>query len=124
MTIVPGVDLKPVGEVTVYHSTNGSYYHRFETCKGMSGSNPYTLEDCIEDRFKRCSKCDAPDPELLGEPCLWMDENGACHTSDECALFSGNYSFILRDEALAQGMTGCIECGADEYLQPNTLIAY
>lgn len=123
-TILPGTDLKPVGEVTVYHSSNGSYYHRFEVCKGMSGSNPYTLQDSVDDNFKRCRTCNAPDPELIDAHCLWVDKNGACHTSDECSLFSGDYDFILRDDALAQGMTGCIECGADEYLQPNTIIAY
>ena len=118
----PTAELKPVGQVTVYHSSNGSYYHRFDVCKGMSGSSPYTLQECIDGNYKRCRNCNAPDPELVGEMCLWVDENEACHTTDECGLFSGDYTFILRDEALAEGMSGCIECGADEYLVPNTVI--
>lgn len=121
-TVTPSVTLKPAGEATVYHSSNGSYYHRFEVCKGMSGSSTYTLAECVDGNYKRCRTCDAPLPELVGEMCLWIDENQACHTSDSCSLFSGRYTLMLRDEALEKGMSGCIECGADEYLQPNTTI--
>lgn len=122
-TVTPSVTLKPAGEATVYHSSNGSYYHRFEVCKGMSGSGAYTLAECVNGNYKRCRTCDAPLPELINEMCLWVDENQACHTSDSCSLFSGHYTLMLRDEALEKGMSGCIECGADEYLQPNTTIA-
>lgn len=120
--VTPAASLKPVGEATVYHSSNGSYYHRFNVCKGMSGSSPYTLQECVDGNYKRCRNCDAPLPELIDETCLWVDENEACHTTDECSLFSGNYTLIPRDEALENGLSGCIECSADEYLQPNTVI--
>jgi len=124
VTVVPSVDLKPVGEVTVYHSSNGSYYHRFNVCKGMSGSSPFTLQSSVDDGFKRCRTCNAPEAEMIGQHCLWVDKNEVAHTSDDCDLFSGDYTFVLRDEALEAGLTGCIECGADEYLQPNTVIDY
>ena len=54
---------------------------------------------------------------------LWLDEAGVCHTSDECAAFSGQYTLISRDDALAKGLTACPDCGAAEYLIPGTVLA-
>ena len=65
----------------------------------------------------------APLAEYAIEHCLWQDEDGLCHTSDECAKFKGDYTLIERDQALEAGKTGCPDCGADEYLVPNTVLA-
>lgn len=119
--VVPSTTLKPVGEATVYHSYDGKFYHRHETCKSMSASSPYKLADVVGD-YKRCWDCDAPDGTMVGKECLWMDANKLCHTSDECASFAGDYYFILRDDALEQNLIGCPDCGADEYLVPNTVL--
>lgn len=117
----PSVTLKPAGEAIVYHSSNGKYYHKVELCKGMSGSDPYPLSECV-DGYKKCNTCGAPDADLVKKNCLWMDENKVCHTSDTCDLFYMSYELIPRDEALEQGLSGCIQCGADEYLVPNTVL--
>ena len=53
-----------------------------------------------------------------------MDDQHICHTSDECASFSGGWTLVPRDEALEAGYAGCPDCGADEYLQPNTIVEY
>lgn len=121
-TVSPATPLKAAADATVYRSNNGKFYHKVEICKGMTGSTPYKLSD-VAGRYKRCNTCDAPSPELIGKPCLWMDENGLCHTSDDCELFKGGYTLLLRDDALAQGKNGCSVCGANEYLVPNTVLA-
>ena len=121
-TVSPATPLKAAGDATVYHSSNGRFYHRFSVCKGMTGSDPYKLSE-ITSKFRRCKTCNAPDTALVGQTCLWMDESELCHTSDTCEKFNGDYTLILRDEALAQGKTGCPDCGADEYLIPNTVLA-
>ena len=120
--VTPSVPLKAVGDLIVYHSSNGRFYHRHEICKGMTGSSPYKLSEITSD-YRRCNTCAAPDVGLVGKTCLWMDENGLCHTSDECAKFQGEYTLILRDEALSGGKTGCPDCGANEYLVPDTVLA-
>ncbi len=89
----------------------------------MSGASPYKLSDCIGS-YQRCNTCEAPLPELVNEHCLWIDDTGLCHTSDECELFEGTYTLITRDDALEAGYTGCTHCGADEYLQEGTVIDY
>ena len=121
--VVPGVTLKPAAQATVYHSTNGQWYHSFNRCSGMTGGGAYTLEECAA-TLKCCRACGAADPALIGQPCLWMDEFKKCHTSDECSAFEGKYTLILRDEALAQGLVGCDKCGGSEYLLANTTIDY
>jgi len=119
--VTPTVTLKPVGQVVVYHSSNGKFYHRREVCKGMTGSKPYLLSE-ITSKYRRCTTCDAPDTAMVGKTCLWLDEDGLCHTSDSCASFKGDYQFILRDDALEQGLKGCPDCGGNEYLVPNTTL--
>ena len=123
-TVVPSTTLKPAGEAMVYHSSNGSYYHRHSVCQSMTGSDSYTFRECVEDGYKWCRRCGAPKPELLDEHCLWLDEANIAHTSDECASFDGEWTLISRDEALAEGYVGCPDCGADEYLVPNSIVEY
>ena len=117
-TVTPAPTLKPVGEAIVYHSYNGRFYHRHETCVNMTGSNPYKLSEIGTD-YRRCRTCNAPDIEMLGKDCLWIDENNLCHTSDECANFVGDFNFILIDDAIEQGLSACPLCGAEQYLVPS-----
>ncbi|MBP3410403.1 MAG: hypothetical protein J6M10_05330 [Clostridia bacterium] len=121
--VVPTVTLKPAGEAIVYHSSNGKFYHSQEVCNNMTGSDPYPLADCV-DGYKSCNTCDAPDAGLVGQACLWKDENNLCHISDECVDFVGSFKLILRDEALAEELQGCATCGGSEYLVPGTVINY
>lgn len=122
-TVSPKVALKPAGEATVYHSTNGKWYHTFNRCSGMTGGGAYTLAECAQ-THKQCRACGAPDAAYIDQNCLWADENGLCHTSDGCEAFQGKYSLVPRDEALNQGAKGCAACGADEYLIPGTEVNY
>lgn len=121
--ILPNVMLKPVAEATVYHSMEGRLYHSFNRCGSMIGGGAYNLAECAE-THGRCKACGAPDAALIGTPCLWMDQNNLCHTSDACEAFVGQYRLILREDALDQGRIGCAECGGDEYLIPNTKIDF
>lgn len=121
--ILPNVMLKPAAEATVYHSMEGKFYHRFNRCGSMIGGGAYSLAECAE-AYGRCRACGAPDAALIGAPCLWMDQNNLCHTSDTCDVFVGQYQLILRDDALEQERIGCAECGGDEYLIPNTKIDF
>lgn len=123
VTVVPSKALKAAGDAMVYHTSNGKWYHTIPDCSGMSGGKLFALSECYE-THKRCRKCEAPLPELVGEHCLWQDETALCHTSDDCPAFTGKYTLVIRDEALAAGMNGCTVCYANEYLEPNTIIDY
>ena len=121
--VVPTVTLKPAAQATVYHSSNGQWYHSFNRCSGMTGGGAYSLEECAA-THKQCRACGAPGVEMIGQNCLWKDEFNRCHTSDACTGFEGKYMLVLRDDALEQGLAACDKCGAQEYLAPNTIIDY
>lgn len=122
-TVSPAATLKPAGEATVYHSSNGEWYHTFNRCSGMTGGNAYTLAECAEN-FKCCNACGAPKAELIGQECLWKDEKNICHTSDECPAFEGLYQLILLDDAMTHGYIACSECNADAYLVHEAVVTY
>ena len=120
--VTPTATLKPIDDITVYYYDVSVGYHVAADCVGMSGAPAGTLGEAVAAGKHACGNCNPPDAELIGLPVLWLDENKVCHTSDECAAFSGKYSLIARDDALAQALTGCPDCGATEYLVPGTAL--
>ena len=97
----PAPTVKPAGEATVYHSSNGRFYHMASTCKGMSSAEAYTLAESVNAGFKACGTCDAPDEQFVTEniPNIWVDENDVCHTSDECEGFAGQWRLMALADA-------------------------
>ena len=116
----PEVTPKPAGEILVWHSLpgKGSYYHLDENCSGMYGAKQYTLQSSVEQGFKRCNKCGAPDLEALkDQTVVWVSKDGVMHITDECKAGQGA-QFMSLEEALKQGteLKSCEECGARAYL--------
>ena len=67
--------------------------------------------------LKGCSRCGTPSAELLkAEYVVWVDQNNCFHTSDECEFFQGQYRLLTLEDAVAQGMTACMDCGASQYV--------
>ena len=120
--VSPSRALKPASEAVVYFFDASKGYHLAPECKGMSGAPAHTLAEAVEAGKHACGNCNPPDESLIGLPVLWLDAEGLCHTSDDCAKFQGQYKLIARDDALAQGLSGCKDCGADEYLVPGTVL--
>ena len=116
--------VKPAGEATVYFYESGSKgFHKSPTRHEMDGAPAHTLAEAQASGKHTCGICKPAALELIGLPTLWLDEDGTCHTSDECAAFQGKVALIARDDALAQGLAACPDCGAGEYLVPGTVIA-
>ena len=108
--------LKWAGNALVWHTSTGGWYHVVEDCSGMHGAKQYTLADSVED-YKNCRTCKAPLPEYLDKPCLWVDEDGIAHVSDECASFRGAWTLVPVEEAQAsKDYTGCPDCGGDDWM--------
>ena len=119
----PATALKPAGEARVYFYDSSKGYHIGPDCSGMKNAPAHTLEEAVAGNKNACRRCNPPAASLLGLPALWLDENGLVHTSDECAAFAGQYRLVARDDALAQGLEACPDCGAAEYLIPGTVLA-
>ena len=113
----PSVTLKPVSQATVYHTSNGSWYHMAETCTNMSSAVAYTLQSSVDAGLKNCRTCGAPAASMLtAENVVWVDAQNCFHTSDECEFFSGKYTLMTLDDAVQAGKTACMDCGANEYV--------
>ncbi|MBQ8110443.1 MAG: hypothetical protein IJ124_09825 [Clostridia bacterium] len=121
--VTPSVPLKSAGEIIVYYFDASQGYHVDANCKGMTNAPAHTLAEAVEAGKRACGNCKPVSGELIGLPVLWLDENDVCHTSDECASFSGKFKLLSRDDALAQALDACPDCGAAEYLIPGTLLA-
>jgi len=120
--ITPTATLAPAGGFTVYHTSNGRFYHSGSTCVNMHGARPDTLENSLALGLRTCSRCNPPSADMIDAMALWVDEDHLCHTSGDCTQFSGSALLMLRSDALSAGHEGCAECGADEYLVPNSTI--
>ena len=121
--VSPAVALKPVSEIRVYYYNSSKGYHAGPNCSGMENAPAHSLAEAAASGKKACKHCNPPSASLLGQAVLWRDADGVCHTSDTCAAFSGSYTLILRDDALAQGLAACPDCGAADYLVPGTVLA-
>ena len=121
--VSPAVALKPVSEIKVYYYNSSKGYHIGPNCSGMENAPAHSLAEAAASGKKACKHCNPPSAGLLGQAVLWQDADGVCHTSDDCASFSGSYTLILRDDALAKGLAACPDCGATDYLIPGTVLA-
>ena len=123
VAVSPATPLKAAGELTVYYYDKSKGYHVSASCKGMNNAPAHTLAEAQAAGKRACGICKPATLELIGLPVLWLDEDGRCHTSDECAAFKGKVTLIARDDALEQGLPACPDCGAEEYLVPGTVLA-
>ncbi len=121
----PAPTVKPAGQATVYHSSNGKCYHMAANCIGMTGAPAYTLEDSISAGFRSCGNCGSPAADILSEEetVVWLDESNIYHTSDECPNFSGVWSLVTITDACAADAAACSACGASSYAPENGRIA-
>lgn len=107
----------PASEAVVYYTSNGKYYHMASTCKGMSGAKAHTLEEAVARKLNRCKTCGSPDASILkAENPVWTDEAGLFHLTATCEHFTGTWSLMELDEALASGYTPCEDCDAVAFM--------
>jgi len=110
---------EPLGEMLVWHTGNGKYYHVDEHCPGMSGAKQYTLASSVEAGFKPCTRCKPPAPELLKEQfVVWCGTDHVFHITSKCTALTGTPTIMTFEEALLEeGYAGCPVCGANLYEQ-------
>jgi len=109
--------IKTLGEMMVWHTTGGKYYHLDEHCPGMSGAKQFTLASSVEAGFNPCPRCNPPAPEMLQEPMVvWCGTDHTFHITDECEALTDTWVVMGFEEALLEeGYTGCPDCGAMLY---------
>lgn len=116
-TPIPLPSVEPLGEMLVWHTTNGKFYHLDEHCPGMSGAKQFTLQSSVDAGFKPCTRCKPPAPDLLKEKfVVWCGTDHVFHITSKCAAIAGTPTVMTFEEALLEeGYTGCPVCGANLY---------
>lgn len=111
--------VKPVGEMLVWHTPRGKFYHLDKTCQGMMNATQYTLASSVAEGFRQCTRCGPPAPELLEEEfVVWCGEDHLFHITDECEALTDKWTAMSFAEALLEeGYAGCAVCGADLHEQ-------
>jgi len=110
--------IKPMGETTVWFTSDGRWYHKDASCGTMRGAKRHTLNEAIRQKKTRCPYCEPPPPEaasvLNG---VWVDDTSRVfHITDECELLGSNWTAKPAADAAANGYTPCEECGAYHYI--------
>ena len=110
-------EVKKLGDMLVWHTEGGRFYHLDEHCPGMSGATQYTLSSSVEAGFKPCTRCKPPQPDLLEEDfVVWCGTDNNFHITDECSALTDTWTVMTFEEAmLEEGYGGCPVCGADLY---------
>ncbi len=117
-TLARTFTVKSAGEATVYYNDGSKYYHRSEQCGSMRTSTAHRFEETRDKKYRQCSGCAAPAKNLLGETEIaWVDAANVAHLSDECSAFEGDWTLMTAAQAIEDGCTGCIVCGANRYLE-------
>jgi len=108
-------ELIPASQITVWHTSNGQYYHKASKCGSMSNAREYTLAEAVANGKKACPYCHPVEE-------AWADEEGLVvyagsdkvwHADTACSLLTDEWSIILHDDAVTdRSMTACDECGA------------
>ena len=110
------VTVKPAGDATVYFYNGGKAYHR-KGCKTIGEDAPqHTLAEAIEAGKRVCGSCNPLSTNIMeAEHVAWVDAGNVIHTTDECPRFTGEWTLISLESALANGGTPCPDCQADRY---------
>ena len=115
-TETPDLTPKAAGEAIVYYNPTGTYFHLKNTCTAMPNADEHTLAEAVAEGKKRCNRCLSFDPDILeAENVVWTDDAKLLHLSNECEAFSGSWSLMIVENALAEH-SPCTFCMADQYV--------
>ncbi|MBQ2956791.1 MAG: hypothetical protein IJE08_10050 [Clostridia bacterium] len=105
-------------EVTVWHTSNGQYYHKASVCGSMSNAREYTLAEAVKNGKKACPYCNPVGESLAGkdEYVVFAGSDSYWHTGTACKANTKEYSVVLLSEARTDdSLTPCTRCSADQY---------
>ena len=120
----PRPTIKPIGEVKVYYSNNGTYYHASKDCGSMHDAPEHTLQEAMDAGklpcpFRNCEGKVYPLSVLEDKDDVWIRDN-VFHITDDCAALTGPATLMPLAEVLADGsITACPECDATLYAKPQ-----
>ena len=114
----PIPEIKKAGEVMVWHTSNGKWYHKASKCGSMSNASQYTLASAVSKGKTACPYCHPINEDWAetNEEVVFVSANSAWHIDEACSANSGEYTVMTLTAACADGsLSACRVCGAQHY---------
>ncbi len=114
--VVP--QLKAAGEIMVWHTSNGKWYHKGPSCGSMSNASQYTLKSAAAKGKTACPYCNPVGAEWANETkaTVYVSSDSRWHTGPDCRANTDEWEPVLLSAALADSsLKACSECGANYY---------
>ena len=109
--------LRSPGEILVWHTSNGKWYHSRSSCGSMTNASQYTLASSVNAGLTACPYCNPIGRSVLGvENAVYADGGKKWHIDFACQAITGGWTISPLDEARAnEALTPCEACGAIYY---------
>ncbi len=115
--------MRSVGEVPVWHTTNGKWYHVRRECGSMSNASQYTLASSLRAGLTACPYCNPISPDVMNtKNAVYVSRDHRWHINFDCESIVGDWTLSTLDEARAdRTMRPCDACGAVYYAETTPL---
>lgn len=110
--------LKKAGEVTVWHTSNGKWYHKASKCGTMSNAGEYTLASAVANGKTACPYCHPIGEEWanVNEEVVFVSTKSVWHAESDCRANTDEWTVMTLSDARNDGaLSACAECGAKQY---------
>ena len=117
-TSAPTAQAMKGGDVMVWHTSNGKWYHKASKCGSMSNASEHTLESAVSKGKTACPYCHPINEEWAKteDEVAFVSEKNVWHIDGNCSANAGDYIVMTVTAARADGaLTACGSCGADRY---------
>ena len=114
--------LRSAGEITVYFSNNGKWYHATPDCGSVSDLPARTLAEAASMKKPACPYC-KPNPPvstdvLAIENAVYVTSDNYWHTNFGCESVRGEWSVVSLEDARSNpALRPCDACGAIYYAE-------
>jgi len=110
--------LQDPGEVTVWHTSDGKWYHKASVCGSMSNASEHTLSSAVSKGKTACPYCYPHEEKWAKEnrPAVYLSADGYWHTRTGCESNTDEWTIELLDDVRANAsLRPCDACGARYY---------
>ena len=118
-TATPAPQILKAGEVMVWHTSNGKWYHKASKCGSMSNASEYTLSSAVAKGKTACPYCHPIDEDWAetNEEVVFVSAKSEWHIDSNCSANTGEDTVMTLTAARGDAsLSACRLCGADHYV--------
>jgi len=111
--------LEKVGDLLVWHTSNGKWYHKGSVCGSMSNAKQHSISSAVAKGLTACPYCHPIDTKWgkEDEPTVYVSSDKYWHTRTGCESNTEEWMPMLLEEACKdKTLRPCDACGAHHYI--------